>query len=216
MFPYKLYLLTDEKILGPRPLIDTVEAAVRGGVDLVQYRNKTKSIPDQIEEAGRLKERLDRLGVPLIINDHSKVAHHIQAAGVHLGQTDQPILEVRAYLPTAWIGVSTHSIEQAKAAADAGATYIGFGPMFATATKTSGLSPVVGPVQLRALQLSVPVAVFPIGGITLDNVDTLLAAGAHRVALISAILAATDPELAARSFKERLDKKRAGRYGAEP
>lgn len=215
MFPHKLYLLTDEKVLGQRPLIDTVESAVRGGVDLVQYRSKTKSIAEQIEEAGRLKEHLDRHGVPLIINDHSKVAYHIKASGVHLGQSDQPILEVRAFLPTAWIGVSTHSIEQAKAAADAGATYIGFGPVFSTSTKTSGISPVVGPVQIRPLQLSVPIPVFPIGGITLENLETVLAAGAHRVSVISAILAAPDPERAARAFKVQLDKKSQGRYASQ-
>ena len=192
-------------------MIDTVEAAVRGGVDMVQYRNKTKSIPEQIEEAGRLKERLDRHGVPLIVNDHSKVAHAIKATGVHLGQTDQPILQVRAFLPTAWIGISTHSIEQAKSAADAGATYIGFGPIFSSSTKISGASPTVGPVQIRPLQLSVPIPVFPLGGVTLDNIDIVLAGGAHRVAVISAILASDDPEGAARSFKDRLDKKTSGR-----
>ncbi len=213
-FP-SLYLLTDEKILGGRSLIDTVEAAVRGGVDLVQYRNKTKSIADQIEEAGQLKERLDRHGVPLIINDHSKVAYHTKAAGVHLGQTDQPILEVRAFLPTAWIGLSTHSIEQARAAADAGATYVGFGPVFSTSTKTSGTSQVVGPVLIRPLQLSVPIPVFPIGGITLENLGTVLDAGAHRVAVVSAILAAPDPEQASRAFKVQLDKKSQGRYASQ-
>lgn len=215
MFPHRLYLLTDEAVLGGRSLIDTVESAVRGGVDLVQYRNKTKSIPEQIEEAGRLKERLDRLGVPLIINDHSKVAWHTHAAGVHLGQSDPPIREVRAFLPTAWIGLSTHSLEQARSAADAGATYIGFGPIFPSATKTSGASAVVGPVQIRPLQLSVPVPVFPIGGITLENAKTALAAGAHRLAVISAILAAPDPEQAARRFKELLDKKISGRYAEQ-
>ena len=187
-----------------------MESAVRGGVDLVQYRNKTAPITEQIEEAGRLKERLDRYGVPLIINDHSKVAHHVKAAGVHLGQGDQPVVEARAFLPTAWIGLSTHTIEQARKAADAGATYIGFGPIYATATKRTGLSPAVGPVQIRAVLLSVPIPVFPLGGITLDTVDEVLAAGAHRIAVISAILAAPDPERAARVFKERLDKKSSG------
>lgn len=185
-------------------------------MDIVQYRNKTKSIPEQIEEAGALKDRLDRLGVPLIINDHSKVAYHVKAAGVHLGQTDQTILEVRSFLPTAWIGVSTHSLEQAKSAAAAGATYIGFGPVFSTSTKIKNAWPVVGPVQIRPLQLSVYIPVFPIGGISLDTVDTLLAAGAHRLAVASAILAAPDPEKAAREFKLRLDKKSFGSYAPEP
>lgn len=189
---------------------------MRGGVDLVQYRNKTKPAAEQIEEAGALKERLDRLGVPLIINDHSKVAYHVKAAGVHVGQTDQTILEVRSFLPTAWIGVSTHSLEQARSAAAAGATYIGFGPIFSTSTKTKGIWPVVGPVQIRPLQLSVPIPVFPIGGITLDTVDILLSAGAHRLAVASAILAAPDPEKAAREFKLRLDKKSSGSYDSWP
>ncbi len=214
-FP-RLYLLTDEKVLGDRPLIDTVESAVRGGVDIVQYRNKSKSIPEQIEEAGRLKERLDRHGVPLIINDHSKVAHAVRAAGVHLGQSDQPVSEVRAWLPTAWIGLSTHSLDQARDAVSAGATYIGFGPIFSTATKKSDLSPVVGTAQLRALQEIAPLPVFSLGGITIGNVEDVLAAGASRVAVSSAILAAPDPELAAREFKERLDKKYFRRYASSP
>lgn len=190
-----------------------VESAVRGGVDIVQYRNKTKPIPAQIEEAGRLKEMLDRYGVPLIINDYSKVAYMTKAAGLHLGQDDvlrTPISAAREFLPTQWIGVSTHSLEQAKAAADAGAAYIGFGPIFASSSKPS-VAPIVGPVQIRALQLSVPIPVFPLGGITCENLDTVLAAGAHRVAVISAILGADDPEDAARRFKTCLDKKSAER-----
>lgn len=185
-------------------------------MDIVQYRNKTKSIPDQIEEAGRLKEMLDRHGVPLIINDHSKVAWRVKAAGLHLGQTDQSILEARAFLPTAWIGVSTHSVDEAKAAADAGATYVGFGPIFPTGTKKQGLRPVVGPALIRPLQLTVPIPVFPIGGITLETLDAALAAGASRAAVLSAILAAPDPEGAARNFKERLDKKSRARYDSTP
>lgn len=214
-FP-RLYLLTDERVLGDRSLFDTVEAAVRGGVDIVQYRNKTKTIPEQVEEAGRLKEILDRLNVPLIINDHSKVAYLIKAAGVHLGQGDQPVSAVRAFLPTEWVGVSTHSMDQARSAADAGATYIGFGPIFSTATKQSNLAPIVGTTLIRPVQMAVPVPIFHLGGITLENLDSVLDAGAHRVAVISAILAASDPERAARSFKERLDNKKSKRYGVAP
>ncbi len=210
-----LYLITDETVLGMRPLLDTVEAAVRGGVDLVQYRNKSRPVPEMVEEAGRLKERLDRLGVPLIVNDHSKVAYQIHAAGVHLGQSDQPIQEVRAYLPTAWIGLSTHTLDQARSAAAAGATYIGFGPVYSSTTKKQTRWPPVGAIQIRPLQLAVQIPVFPIGGITIDTADSVLAAGAHRLAVISAILAADDPERAARAFRDRLDKKKSGRYAPQ-
>ncbi|MBI4178763.1 thiamine phosphate synthase [bacterium] len=222
MFPHRLYLITDERVLGRRPLIETVEAAVRGGVDLVQYRNKTKPIEEQADEAGRLKERLDRMNVPLIINDHSKVAYLTGSAGLHLGQEDALISEARRFLPTQWIGLSTHTPEQARRAAAAGAAYIGFGPIFHARTKSAGPGnpkswPPVGCALLRTVLLANPaLPIFPIGGIDETTVDEVLKAGATRLAVCGAILGARDPEAAARAFRTRLDKKLDGRYGAGP
>ena len=139
----------------------------------------------------------------LIINDRPDVAALCGADGVHVGQDDLPVADARRIVGAGrLVGVSTHTLAQARPAAADGADYIGVGPMFATATKDAG--PVAGPQLLRQVAAEVPLPHVAIGGITADNVAQLVAAGARRVAVCSAVIAAADPQAAARAIVEQL------------
>jgi thiamine-phosphate diphosphorylase / hydroxyethylthiazole kinase len=134
---YSLYLVTDSTpaILGSRSLVEVVDAAIRGGVTVVQYRDKTLPRDDQIRVARSLHAITKPRGVPLLINDRVDVAAEVGCEGVHVGQDDMGILEARLVLgPDKIIGVSAGTVEEAVAAAESGADYIGIGAIFATAT----------------------------------------------------------------------------------
>lgn len=182
---------------------ETARAAIAGGADAIQVREK--NIPDAqlLALAAEMRELTDETGRLLIINDRPDVAAIIGADGVHLGQGDLPIAEARRLLrPGAIIGKSTHTIEQARAAANEGADYIAVGPMFATATKDAG--PIAGAALLRAAVAEIRLPIVCIGGITAANAESLTAAGAKCVAVSSAICGAEDPQAAARALKEQL------------
>jgi thiamine-phosphate pyrophosphorylase len=181
----------------------TVEAMVAGGVDLIQLRAKTHASAQIAEIAADLHRMASERGVPLIINDHPEVARIVGAEGVHLGQEDMPIAEARTVVgPNCMVGKSTHSLDQAIRAFYEGADYIGFGPIFATPTK-----PDYPPVGLREIQKvydAVRIPIFCIGGIKLDNLGEVLAAGARRVVIVSGLLQAPDAAEYARSAKKML------------
>lgn len=134
-----------------------------------------------------------------IVNDHADIARAADAHGVHLGQDDLPIEVARKVIgPEGIIGISTHSLEQARAAAAAGADYIGFGPVFRTATKDAG--PVQDLEMLRAVRSEVAVPIIAIGGIDAKNAAEVIATGADGIAVISAVLDAPDIEAAAKDL----------------
>jgi thiamine-phosphate pyrophosphorylase len=182
---------------------ETVEAMVTGGVDLIQLRAKTHASAQIAEIAADLHRMTAKRGVPLIINDHPEVARIVGAEGVHLGQEDMPIAEARTVVgANCMVGKSTHSLDQAIRAFYEGADYIGFGPIFATPTKPDYL-----PVGLREIQKvhdAVRIPIFCIGGIKLDNLGEVLAAGARRVVIVSGLLQAPDAAEYARSAKKML------------
>jgi thiamine-phosphate pyrophosphorylase len=176
---------------------------IRGGADLIQLRGKKESIA----ELTRLAEKLHRLtnsaGVPLIINDHPEIARDIPLEGLHLGQDDLPIAAAREVVRRAcWMGKSTHSVAQATAAAAEGADYIGFGPLFATPTKPD--YPPIGIGDIRRAHQLVQLPVFCIGGIKLDNLSAVIAAGAKRVVIVSGLLQREDIAAATRTAKKLL------------
>jgi thiamine-phosphate pyrophosphorylase len=176
---------------------------IRGGADLIQLRGKKESIA----ELGRLAEKLHRLtsaaGVPLIINDHPEIARDIALEGLHLGQDDLAIAAAREIVRRdCWIGKSTHSLDQAIAAAAEGADYLGFGPLFATPTKPD-YAP-IGTADIRRVHELVQVPTFCIGGIKLGNLSAVLAAGAKRVVIVSGLLQSKDVAAATRAAKELL------------
>jgi thiamine-phosphate pyrophosphorylase len=160
--------------------------------------------PAEIEKlAVELRPVLSECGVPLIINDHPEIARNVRADGVHLGQDDLPIAEARKVVgQECAVGKSTHSIDQAIRAFHEGADYIGFGPIFATATKPD--YPPIGLDDIAKVHESVRIPIFCIGGIKLDNLAKVMEAGAHRVVIVSGLLQASDPAEYARSAKRLL------------
>ena len=189
----RLYLIT-----GARPDLPAfLEAAVRGGVDLVQVREKRLPDGALLEVLAEARELTRRLGVPLVVNDRPDLAVLVDADLVHVGQDDLPVEEVRRFgLP---VGLSTHSPEQlARARAD----YVGVGPVFATPTKKG--RPGVGLEYVRHAALNARVPWFAIGGVDEANAADVIAAGAERIAVVRAIGDAADPERAARALRELL------------
>jgi thiamine-phosphate pyrophosphorylase len=177
--------------------------AIRGGADVLQFRDKTASDSAFLKETERLLSVTRRAGVPLIINDRVEIACVLGADGVHLGQEDLPIAAARRVLgSSALIGRSTHSLEQARAAEAEGASYIGCGPIFPTPTKPDYGS--VGLELIGHVLEAVRIPVVCIGGIDAGTIESVLRAGATRIAVVRAVCAAADPESAARNLKQTL------------
>jgi thiamine-phosphate pyrophosphorylase len=181
------------------------EQMMDGGVDLIQLRAKARPSAEIAKTAAELHcITMDR-DVPLIINDHPEIARVVSAEGVHVGQNDPAISEVREIAgPDRMVGKSTHSVDQAIRAFYEGADYIGFGPIFATPTKPD--YPPVGLEEIRKVHEAVRIPIFCIGGITLDNLSELTAAGARRVVIVSGLLLANNIASYARSAKELLNR----------
>lgn len=201
MIDYALYLVTDRGLSRGRSTLDIIKAAVKGGVTCVQLREKTCSTRQFIAEAFAIKDFLKARGVPLIINDRLDVAQAIGADGVHLGQTDMPIqMAQRIIKDKMIIGISAESLEDAIEAEKNGADYIGVSPIYATPTKTD-TAPALGLEGLREIRQNVKIPLVGIGGLNARNAGDVLRGGADGVALVSAIVAADDPEKAARELK---------------
>jgi len=202
---WRLYLVTDRGLARGRSIAWVAEAAVRGGVTAVQWREKSCPTSDFIELGRELKSLLAPLQVPLIVNDRVDIALEIGADGVHIGQHDMDPARARSLMgPGAIIGLSIETVEQARAAASLDVDYLGVGPVFATATKMDAASPLglAGLVRIRAISRHPIVA---IGGIGLENARQAIDAGADGVAVVSAICAADDPERAARELRRAID-----------
>ncbi len=181
-------------------MLDIVRAAVQGGVTCVQLREKSCATREFIEEALAVKEYLRSRGVPLIINDRVDVALAVGADGVHLGQKDMPLAAARALVTdTMIIGISEESLADAVAAQQGGADYLGVSPIFATPTKTDAAAP-LGLAGLQAIRRAVTLPLVGIGGLNHQNAAAVVRCGADGVAVVSAIVAAEDPEQAAREL----------------
>ncbi|WP_346796636.1 thiamine phosphate synthase [Halomonas sp. Bachu 37] len=196
-----LYLVTDPDLCRGHGLESTVAAAVRGGVTMVQLRDKHASDTEMIAQAIRLKEILEGSGVPLIINDRLSVALESGADGLHVGQSDTAVHEARdAMKPGAIIGLSINSLDELAAAPVEILDYIGLGPVFATPSKQNHAQP-IGFEGLATLAQASPLPSVAIGGLKAEHCRSVREAGAHGIAVISAICGQTDPEQAARSFR---------------
>lgn len=196
----RLYLVTDEGLLHGKDLYQTVEAAVKGGVTMVQLREKESSTREFVERAIRLKAVLAPYNVPLIINDRVDVALAADADGVHIGQSDMPYALVKRLLPEGkLIGLSVESREQVLEANGFDVDYVAASPVFATASKVNTLME----WGLDGLQWIKSVSRHPlvaIGGIHPHNIASIFRAGADSVAVISAIISVEDAERAAREL----------------
>jgi thiamine-phosphate pyrophosphorylase len=199
----RLYGILDLGYVEMAAAREIAEALVAGGVDLLQLRAKNHSTAEIEKIAGELRAVTAENGVPLIINDHPRIARNALADGVHLGQDDLPIAGARQIVgPECAIGRSTHSVDQAIRAFYEGADYIGFGPIFATPTKPD--YPPIGLDDIARVHESVRIPIFCIGGIKLDNLPKVIEAGARRVVIVSGLLQAGDPAEYARSAKKLL------------
>ena len=185
----RLYGIIDLGYVEPSDATRVVKQMIEGGVDLIQLRGKGKSIDELADLAAQLHELTAQSSTPLIVNDHAEIASRVPVEGVHVGQDDDSIEVARRKADRQIVvGKSTHGFEQAIAAQREGADYIGFGPIFATPTKPD--YPPIGLGDVRRLHEEVSLPIFCIGGINIDNLQSVIDAGAKRVVMVSALLKA--------------------------
>jgi thiamine-phosphate pyrophosphorylase len=195
-----LYPVTDQSQSEGRTDDEVLSGIIAGGARIVQLREKHLSKRDLLELARRFREATERAGVLLIVNDHLDIALACGADGVHLGQDDLPLAAARTLASDLLIGVSTHDLPQALAAQAGGADYVNIGPIFPTGTKQVPTPPRT-PQAIRdvAPHLHIPFTVM--GGINRDNIGQVLAAGARRVAVVTAVTKAPDIAAAVRELR---------------
>jgi thiamine-phosphate pyrophosphorylase len=192
--PVGLYGITAEKFSAGRTNIQVVEQMIQGGIKVIQYREKrpAKSYNTILEECRQIRALTRAAGVTFIVNDYVDVALLLDADGVHVGQDDLPVGEVKKLLGRDKIvGLSTHCPEQAEEAVRAGADYIGVGPIFSTKTKADVCDP-VGFTYLDWVVENISLPFVAIGGIKLHNIDQIVQRGVKNFCLVTEIVGATD------------------------
>ncbi len=196
----RLYGIVDLNYVNAANALRVTEAMLEGDVDLIQLRGKQKSLDELTDLAAELHTITSRSSIPLIVNDHAEIARRLPVEGVHVGQDDDPIAVVREKAGrNVIVGKSTHTLAQAIAAQSEGADYIGFGPIFATPTKPD-YKP-IGLADIKRVHVDVTLPIFCIGGIKIDNLDQVIAAGARRAVIVSGLLQAEDVAEYARTAK---------------
>ena len=204
----RLYTFVDTAYFHSRSAGEIARQLCDGGSDLIQLRAKTSAPEEILRLAEVILPVTDRAGVGLVINDHPKIAFQAGAFACHLGQEDffdagfTRANQVTGCPPAIKLGLSTHAPEQARSALAASPDYIAIGPVFATGTKPEASPVTLDYVRWAAANVRTPW--FAIGGITLRNLDDVLAAGARRICVVSAILNAPDIAKACQEFKQRL------------
>lgn len=198
-----LYAVTDRSWVGRQTLYEQIEDALKGGVTLVQMREKNLDDDEFVSEAIEIKELCRRYNVPLIINDNVDVALKSGADGVHVGIEDAPVAEIRKIVSEDFIiGATAKTVEQAQFAEKSGADYIGVGAVFPSPTKKNAVR--ITTTELKEICSSVSIPAVAIGGIGLDNVTELRGGGMNGVAVVSAIFAAEDIKKTAAELKEKV------------
>jgi len=197
---YSLYLVTDAALAGARGVETVVQAAVTGGVTIVQWREKDGDNRTLLPRVQRLRDWLRIRHVSFIVNDRVDLALACDADGVHVGQGDLPCAEVRRRMGAhRLIGVSVSTAAEAAQAERDGADYLGVSPVFATPTKPDAPA-AAGLAGLRAIRAAVRLPLVAIGGIHAGNAAAVIAAGADGIAVVSAIMAAAEPRAAAQAL----------------
>ena len=199
---FQIHLITDRKS-ARGDLLGTVEAALKGGVDWVQVREKTGPALELYDTARKFIPLAHRSGAGVLINDRIDVALATGAGGVHLAGKSLPARVARELIGDRLLGASVHGLKEAREAVEGGVDYVTFGHVYPTSSKP-GLPP-RGVLQLAEIVESVEVPVLAIGGIDASNVHEVLRTGCAGIALISAVLAAEDPEAAARELRQAID-----------
>ena len=197
---YTLYLCTDSGLMSSATVEESVERAVQGGCSVVQLREKEASSLELFRLAERVKRVTDKCCVPLIINDRLDICQAVDAAGVHLGQSDLPCAEARKILGAdKIIGVSAATPEEAAKAQADGADYLGVGAVFPTTTKTNTRK--VTPEIIRGIRRAVTIPFVVIGGVNAENITRLYGLGIDGAAVISAVIAQPDITAAAEKMR---------------
>jgi len=201
-----LYLVTDRELAKGKPLEEIVEAAVKGGVSMVQIREKNLNTRDFYQLALSVRQILQKYDVPLIINDRLDIALAVNADGLHIGQSDLPYEQARKILgPDKIIGLSVENIGQAREANQLDVDYIGLSPVFSTQTKNDIAKP-LGLSGVKEIALFTNHLTVAIGGINTKNAGEIIRAGANGVAVVSAVISHEEPKQAAAELRRILDK----------
>jgi thiamine-phosphate pyrophosphorylase len=198
-----VYPVTCEELSEGRSNLEVLEAVIQGGTKIIQLREKEYQKKDLYHLALKFREMTAKAGVLLIINDHVDIALAVDADGVHLGQEDLPVQVAKKLAPELLIGASTHSLEQALQAEKDGADYVNIGPIFITKTK-EGVESSLGPEAIARIRPQIKVPFTVMGGINEKNIDQVLAEGARRVAMVTAITKAADIAASVRLLKEKI------------
>lgn len=193
-----LYFITDSK-LTKKSVLDDVKAAIKADVKIIQYREKEKCTKDMIEEAKKIKEICGKSDVIFLIDDRVDVALAVNADGVHLGTGDMPYNTARKLLREKIIGLTIHNVEEAIEAEKLGADYVGVSPVFETKTKLDA-GPAAGLQLIKDVKGKIRIPFVAIGGINLENLKSVLEAGAKSVVAISAIVTKDDVEEECKKF----------------
>jgi thiamine-phosphate pyrophosphorylase len=205
----KLYTFIDTSYLKGRAPEEIARQLCDGGSDIIQLRAKLERNEEIIKIAETILPITEKAGIPLVINDYPEIAKKVGAQYCHLGQEDffdigyHTASEITGITKRIGLGLSSHSIEQARRAIDANPDYIAVGPVFATATKPQAKPVTLELVKWAAKNVKIPF--FAIGGINLSNIDDVLSAGARRICVVSAILDKTDVVSACKEFKKRME-----------
>lgn len=201
----RLYAVTDRSWLkNGEDLVDVCRRVLEGGATFLQVREKEMTAADFAREARRLQDLCRTYGVPMVVNDSVEIALEIDADGVHVGQSDIQGRDIRAMLgPDKILGISARTVEEAVAAQQAGADYLGVGAVFGTSTKKNART--LSVEQLREIAAAVTIPVVTIGGVQADNLLRLTGSGAAGAAVVSAIFAAEDPGAAAANLRRLAD-----------
>lgn len=203
---FPLYCITAQNLSNGRNNIDVVKEMIAGGAKIIQYREKYREIKERFNECVEIKKLTEKAGVTFIINDNIDIALIVKPDGVHIGQDDLPIGEVRKLVgENMIIGLSTHSPEQAQQAVKDGADYIGVGPLFETHTKDNVCAP-VGLDYLDYVVNNINLPYVAIGGIKEHNIDSVIEHGAKCVCLVSDIVSSTDIKQKVSSILKHINK----------
>jgi len=191
--PRGIYGILGEKFSRGKTNIEVAQEMVKAGIDIIQYREKLsfKSLGQIYEECRAIREITKQAGVVFIVNDYADIALMVKADGIHTGQDDLPVTELRKISDTMLIGVSTHNPAQARRAEEDGADYIGAGPVFATSTKEDVCDP-VGLEYIDYVVDNINIPFVAIGGIKTENLGQVVAGGAETICLVTEILGADD------------------------
>lgn len=202
---YSVYLVTDRDLMSTETLEEAVELAIKGGSTLIQLREKDCSSLDFYKTAVNVKKITDKYDVPLLINDRLDIAQAVDAAGIHIGQSDMPCRIARKILGNdKIIGVSAGCLEEALKAQEDGADYLGVGAVYATGTKKDATAITMD--ELKKIRENIHIPMVVIGGINKERVKDFKGIGIDGLAIVSAIIAQKDIKKAAEDIKEEFEK----------